>query len=126
MTAGLKVLLADDHVDSARTLCTLLELWGHSVEIANDGRAAVSLAAKFTSQVGVLDISLPGLSGYDVARQIRALPHGGSVTLIALTGHADNESRQRALLAGFNHFLVKPVDPLVLRDLLASLTDGNS
>ncbi len=107
---GLKILVADDSVDSALTLTALLAAAGHDVEAVHDGFSALQRAADFRPQVLVLDIGMPGLNGYDTCRRIRAEPWGRSAIIIAVTGWGADEDRRRSREAGFDAHLVKPVD----------------
>lgn len=116
---GLRVLVADDNRDATNTLTALPRLWGHDVELAFDGREAVECAGRFRPQVALLDIGMPELSGYDVARQLRTdLRHEG-VRLVAITGWGQQHDRDAAMAAGFDAHLTKPVDPAALTKLLA-------
>jgi PAS domain S-box-containing protein len=115
---GRKVLLADDNRDSAESLATLLELFGHQVRVVHDGIAALEVARAFRPEVALLDIGMPGLNGYEVAQRLRQ-EMDGPLTLIALTGWGQDEDRLRSREAGFDHHLVKPADPDVLKMLLA-------
>jgi PAS domain S-box-containing protein len=115
------VLVVDDNVDSVEILTILLNLSGHEAHIAHDGLEAMEAAGKFRPDVILLDIGLPKLNGYDVARRIREQPWGKSMVLVALTGWGQDEDRHRSRQAGFNHHMTKPVDPDVLSKLLSSL-----
>jgi CheY-like chemotaxis protein len=86
----------------------LLELWGHQVEVAEDGYKALDLAQRRMPDVALVDIGLPGLSGYQVAQQVRTMPGGAAVLLLALTGYSQPEDRRRARAAGFDAHLAKP------------------
>jgi signal transduction histidine kinase/CheY-like chemotaxis protein len=114
-----RVLVADDNVDAADSLALLLELAGHQVRIAHDGRAALTAANEFRPDAVLLDIGMPEMDGYAVAREIRRTSWGQSMHLIALTGWGHDDDRQRALDAGFDWHLTKPVDPGDLTALLA-------
>ena len=114
-----KVLLADDNRDAAESLSMLLELEGHEVQVAHLGRDAVSLAQEFRPDTAVLDIGMPDLSGYEVAEILRREPWAANLQLIALTGWGQDHDRRRALDAGFDHHLIKPVDPHKLASLIA-------
>src|SRR3954462_369064 len=116
---GRKVLVVDDNADSARMLGLMLTLEGHEVRTAHDGPAALEAVRGFTPEVALLDIRLPGLDGYELARRLRASPGLGSVVLVAMTGFSDDEARQRSADAGFDHHLVKPADPAALGRILA-------
>lgn len=119
---ALVVLVADDNVDNAEVSATLLHLWGHDVVVAHAGYSALELAERARPQVLLLDIGMPDLNGYDVAAAVRAAPWGRDMTLVAVTGWGRDEDRRRALSAGFNHHLTKPVDPVKLKSLLDGLT----
>jgi CheY-like chemotaxis protein/two-component sensor histidine kinase len=114
-----RVLLADDNRDGAETLGMFLGLQGHEVHLAYGGAEALNLARKLRPEVAVLDIGMPDLSGYDVARCIRREPWGERVTLIALTGWSQEKDKRRAELAGFDHHVTKPVDPERLEHLFS-------
>ncbi len=114
------VLVVEDNPDAAETLAVLLEAWGLSVRVAPDGVTALSLAAESHPEVVLLDLGLPGMDGYTVARQLREACGPRRVRLVALTGYGRGEDRRRAEEAGFDHFLTKPVDPVRLRLLLGN------
>jgi PAS domain S-box-containing protein len=118
--AGVKVLVADDNRDAADSLQRILSLYGYQVEVAYDGTAAIRLDGDFHPMVAVLDIGMPGANGFEVARSIRE-SRGEGVTLIALTGWGQEGDRRRAMEAGFDYHLTKPVDPGMLNDLLAEV-----
>jgi PAS domain S-box-containing protein len=119
---GCRILVVDDLRDAAESLAMVLTLWGHETRVAHDGLAAVEAAEAFRPTVILLDIGLPLLNGYEVARRIRAQPWGEQMVIIALTGWGQEEDRRRALEGGCNHHLTKPVDPTVLAALLATIT----
>ncbi|HLK09886.1 MAG TPA: ATP-binding protein [Candidatus Binatia bacterium] len=114
-----RILLVEDNPDARRAMKTILELWGHHVEVAEDGVRGVALAAATRPEVGIIDIGLPGLDGYQVARAVRAAPGGEGIYLVALTGYGQPEDERRAREAGFDAHLVKPPDPVHLSHLLA-------
>jgi len=116
-----RILVVDDNRDSAHSLSLLLELLGNETRVAHDGLEALDVAAAYQPDVVLLDIGMPRLNGYDTARQLRAQPWGPAAVLIALTGWGQEHDRVRSRAAGFDHHLVKPVDPDNLRQLLASL-----
>ena len=120
MAAAMRVLVADDNRDAADSLQRILSLYGHDVEVAYDGAAALAKAEEFRPRAAVLDIGMPGANGFEVARTLRRR-HGASTTLIALTGWGQEADRRRAMEAGFDYHLTKPVDPGVLNDLLAGI-----
>ena len=115
--AGCKVMIADDNRDAADTLARILAVYGHDVRVAYDGLAALSLCAEFEPQVAVVDIGMPVVDGYEVARRVRER-HGARPNLIALTGWGQEHDRKSALDAGFDHHLTKPADPQALHDLI--------
>jgi CheY-like chemotaxis protein len=106
---GRKVLIIEDQPDARRALQRLLQLWGHQVEVAADGPGGVEAATKSNPDIALVDVGLPGLDGYEVARRIRKTL-GQNVRLVALTGYGQPEDKERALAAGFDLHLVKPVD----------------
>jgi CheY-like chemotaxis protein len=107
---ALRVLVVDDNVDAAEVLAEALRALGHEVAVAHDGREALVLAASFDPDAAVLDIGLPGMDGYELARRIRALAAARPPRLVALTGYGQDGDRVRAREAGFDVHLVKPVD----------------
>ncbi|HJQ84695.1 MAG TPA: response regulator [Candidatus Binatia bacterium] len=114
--AARRILIVEDDADSREALRTLLEVWGHEVTEADGGEAALEAVAARRPDVVLLDLAMPKVNGYDVARQIRALPDGGSLYLVALTGYADDAERSRD--AGFDAHVLKPYDPDRLRELV--------
>jgi two-component system, sensor histidine kinase len=115
---GLHILVVEDNRDGRESLRDLLELWGHRVSLAESGPEGVEKAFSIRPEVALIDIGLPGLDGNEVARSIRSILGGGEIALIAMTGYGQPEDRRRALQAGFDFYLVKPVDPAVLSQLL--------
>jgi signal transduction histidine kinase/CheY-like chemotaxis protein len=116
-----RILVVDDNVDSAKTLGMLLKYLGADVHVVNDGVAALAAVEKYRPDVVLLDIGMPGMDGYEVARRIRELEGVGGVTLIALTGWGQEDDRRRTREAGFDHHLVKPADIVALQTLLGTL-----
>lgn len=108
--APLRILVVDDNQDSAETLSMLLELMGNEISVAYDGEQALSMANTEKPDVVLLDIGLPKMNGYDVAREIRRTPWGGDPILVAITGWGQTEDKELSREAGFDHHLVKPVD----------------
>jgi len=106
----LRILVVDDNRDSAETLSMLLELMGNELSVAYDGEQALAMANDIKPDVILLDIGLPKLNGYEVARQIRNEPWGGNPILIAITGWGQTEDKDLSRESGFDHHLVKPVD----------------
>lgn len=117
----LRVLVVDDNVDAAESLRALLRLAGHEVDVAHDGPAALALAARRPPQLVLLDLGLPGIDGCEVARQLRAQSATAGATLVALTGWGQDADRRLTQASGFDHHLVKPMDPAALERLLAEL-----
>jgi PAS domain S-box-containing protein len=118
---GRRVLIVDDNRDAAESLALLLQFSGYDVQTANDGLSAVRAMDDYRPAVVLLDIGMPGMDGYEVARRVRTRPDFSDVVLVALTGWGQDADRRRSTEAGFDRHLVKPVDPEVLRGLLASL-----
>lgn len=121
---GRRVLVADDNRDAADSLATLLQLSGHEVRVAYGGAAALSLAQAFRPEFALLDIGMPDLNGYRVAEALRAEPWGASPYLIALTGWGQDEDKRKALAAGFDAHLTKPIELDQLTRLLESRRHG--
>ena len=112
-----RTLVIDDNADVCRLLATLCELWGHEVATATDGDEALAVWEGFRPDVVILDLDLPELDGWEVARRIRAA-EGGEVYIIALSGWYRPNEKARAKLVGCDEFLLKPADMGELRDLL--------
>jgi signal transduction histidine kinase/ActR/RegA family two-component response regulator len=113
-----RILIADDNRDSAESMGMLLQLMGNEVRMVHDGMAAVEEAAVFLPEIVLLDIGMPRMSGYEVARRIRAEPWGADMILVALTGWGQDDDKRRAYDAGFDRHFTKPVNPTVLEELL--------
>jgi hypothetical protein len=105
-----RVLVVDDNVDAAMTLSEAVRFDGHDVRVAHDGPSALQEAAAFSPEVVLLDIGLPGMDGYEVVRRLRELPQTHGALIVALTGFGQDSDRRRAIAAGFDDHLVKPVD----------------
>lgn len=116
-----RILVADDNNDALESLATLLQLSGHEVYTAANGAVALESAEQHRPEVALLDIGMPKLDGYEVARRIRAQPWGQRITLVALTGWGQDSDRRRSQEAGFDSHLVKPLDLDKLTELLATL-----
>lgn len=114
-----RILVADDNVDAAESLGLVIRMWNHEVCVAQSGRAALEMALRDRPDVCILDIGMPGMSGYEVARRIRNQPWGGGTVLFALTGWGQSEDVERAKAAGFDEHMTKPVDLARLAELLA-------
>jgi CheY-like chemotaxis protein len=106
----LRILLADDNVDAVELMREILELDGHQVAVAGNGLAAIETAESFLPDLAFLDIGMPGLNGYEVARRLRAMPALGAARLVAVTGWGTQEDRARSEAAGFDGHLTKPVE----------------
>ncbi|HYM48276.1 MAG TPA: ATP-binding protein [Burkholderiaceae bacterium] len=115
---ALRIMVVDDNVDAAEALAMMLELDGHTLLKAHDARSAIVCARSEGPDVLLLDIGLPDIDGYELARRLRALPEVEDAMLIAVTGYGQAEDRRRAEDAGFDHYLVKPVDFESLRAML--------
>jgi len=116
-----RVLVVEDNIDAAESLATLLRLWGHDVRVVHDGLDAVDAARSYLPEVVLLDIGLPGLDGYQVAERLCVEPGLENTLLVAMTGYGQPEDRRRSAEAGIHHHFVKPVEPFVLRNLLAEV-----
>ncbi len=118
---ALRILVVDDSSDSALTLGVILELQGHEIATANDGLSAIQLVSTWAPDVVLLDIGLPGMDGYQVARKLREGCTFDRLKLIALTGYGGDEVRSRAIQAGFDFHFVKPVNLEELVKVLATI-----
>jgi CheY-like chemotaxis protein len=118
-----RVLVVDDNVDAATTLSMLLQSMGQETRAVHDGLAALEAMKSFRPHIVLLDIGMPKLNGYEVARRLRATPNGDRLLLVAVTGWGQEEDRRRTREAGFNHHFVKPVDDKALKHLLACTPD---
>jgi len=117
--AACRVLVVDDNEDAAVMLGMVLERLGHEVRTAFDGAAALEVGADFGPDVVLMDLAMPRLSGFETARRLRGERWGERVFLVALSGWGQERDSERTLAAGFDHHLVKPVEPAVLAELLA-------
>jgi CheY-like chemotaxis protein len=124
--SGVRVLIVDDNVDAALLLGEALTQCGHEIRIASDGLQALHVASSFRPHVALLDIGLPVMDGFEVARQIRASPELASTSLVAVTGYGQVHDRERTLAAGFDVHLVKPVDLQRVSALIAQLADASA
>jgi signal transduction histidine kinase/ActR/RegA family two-component response regulator len=115
-----RVLIVDDNKDSAETFAVLLKMWDYHVETAADGPAALAAAGAFRPELIFLDIGLPGMNGYEVAKRYRRQPELRDTVLVAMTGYGQDDARLEAEEAGFDHYLVKPVPPEILEEFLTS------
>jgi PAS domain S-box-containing protein len=119
---GRRVLVVDDNVDAANTLVEVLALQGHSAQAAYRGEAALELAERWRPEVVLLDIGMPEMDGYEVARRLKALPWAGATLVVALTGWGQDSDRRRTRDGGFDHHLVKPVAPDEIERLIGTAT----
>ena len=117
-----RVLVVDDNADAAESIGVLLQLWGHEVRLAHSGEEALQAVSDFHPHVVLLDIGLPVMDGYEVARRLRRELGGEEAVVVALTGYGQESDRRQAQEAGFDHHLTKPVEPEALQELLASLS----
>lgn len=115
-----RILIVDDNVDAADSLAMLLELDGHSVSTVYSAVEALDAAARLKPDILFLDIGLPVMDGYEVARRLRSQPETSALRLVAVTGYGQTEDQDRALGAGFDHHLTKPVTPESLERLFRS------
>ena len=113
------VVIVEDNADGRRMLKALLDLQGHDVHEADDGLAGVAEVLRVRPHVAIVDIGLPGCDGYEVARRVRAAQNGRRVRLVALSGYGQHDARARAIAAGFDAYLVKPIDAETLTEILA-------
>jgi signal transduction histidine kinase len=121
----LRILLVDDNVDAVHTLQLFLRSGGHRVEVAYSATDALELAKSFVPEVCLLDIGLPDFDGNELARRLRMLPQAAGATLIAMTGYGRQQDRETSMAAGFDHYLVKPVNTMQLADILAAAAEAN-
>ncbi len=120
-TSGLRLLVVDDNQDAADSLAMMLCLQGHDVRVANDGVAALEIVKSYRPVLVFLDLGMPKMDGYEVARRLRRQPDLEHIRLAALTGWGQQEDRRRTAEAGFDHHFVKPVEPNAIEGLLAEL-----
>jgi CheY-like chemotaxis protein len=117
---SLRVLVVDDNVDAAESMGLLLEALGHEVQTAHDGLSAVEAAIKFLPNVVLLDIGLPRIDGFEVAKRLRQHPALSGIVVIAMTGYGQDEDKRRSIEAGFNYHLVKPANFKQVKEILAT------
>ncbi|HEX7069759.1 MAG TPA: ATP-binding protein [Rhodothermales bacterium] len=119
-----RIMVVDDNPDIAESMVMLLDMWGFEVRSAHDGPTAIDLAARYRPTIVLLDIGLPNLNGYEVARLLQQQPGGSAMTLIALTGYGQKEDIRRSQESGFRHHIVKPADPDELLALLEKVSSA--
>jgi CheY-like chemotaxis protein len=122
--APLRILLVDDNVDAVHTLQMFLRSGGHQVEVAYAAGAAIELAKVLVPEVCLLDIGLPDFDGNELARRLRLLPQAAGATLVAMTGYGRQQDRELSMAAGFDHYLVKPVNTRQLSEILAAVAEA--
>jgi CheY-like chemotaxis protein len=120
------VLVADDNVDAAESFGEILGMMGYETLVVTDGMQALKAAEEFEPDAALLDLGMPGLSGYELARELRARPWGRNMLLVAVTGWGQSEDRRRSREAGFDHHFVKPVDPSQIERLLEEVSSPAS
>jgi CheY-like chemotaxis protein/anti-sigma regulatory factor (Ser/Thr protein kinase) len=123
---SVRVLMVDDNVDAAQSLGLLLKASGHDVRTVYDGLSAVEAALEYRPNVVLLDIGLPGLDGFEVAKRLRQQPTLSNIVLVAITGYGQEADLQRSQDAGFDHHLVKPTDIGKVQDILATVSEEAS
>jgi CheY-like chemotaxis protein len=116
-----RILVVEDNADALESLGLLLEIEGHEVRKAQDGVSALTIAEEFHPEAVLLDIGLPHMDGFEVIQHLRAQTHTHQVVVVALTGYGQAEDRRRTAEAGFDHHLIKPVDPKEVMAIVASL-----
>jgi CheY-like chemotaxis protein len=124
--SALRVLVVDDNVPSADTMAMLMKELGHDVRTAYDGPKSLETAIAYRPDVVLLDIGLPGMNGYDVAKRIRQEPDLQDIVLIAVTGYGQASDRQHSQAAGFDHHLVKPADITQVEQILATVSEDKT
>ena len=117
----LRVLIVDDNRDAAVLLGKLLSMLGNNTRVVHSGFEALEAAHEFKPEAILLDIGLPDMDGYETAKMIRETPEGRNVTIVAVTGWGQQEDRERARLAGFDHHVVKPADSKQLMEILSTV-----
>jgi DNA-binding response OmpR family regulator len=121
MTKELRVLVVDDQLEVAKSLAGVVTSWGHKAEIAYSGEQALELADRFQPHAVLLDIMMPGMDGYSVAKSLRQIVNLRECTVIGVTALDDQEHRHEGWDSGFVHYMVKPVDPVKLKTILDGL-----
>lgn len=114
-----RILVVDDNVDSASMLETLLSITGHEARSAYNGAEAIALAATFLPEIVFLDVRLPDMNGFELARRLRVTPGLERAVMIAMSGYSDEQAKRSAREAGIEHYLVKPVDFAAMQRILA-------
>jgi DNA-binding response OmpR family regulator len=117
-TSASRILIVDDMADAADSYAMLFEMWGYAVQVCYDGASALTIARTYLPGIILLDIGMPGMDGFEVAQRLREQPELADTTIIGSTGHMSEAYRMRAREAGFDHYLLKPVDLDQLEALL--------
>jgi two-component system CheB/CheR fusion protein len=117
-TKHTRVLVVDDYEDAADSLALLLGLWGYDSEVCYDGPSALETARAYRPQVALLDVAIPRMDGFEVARRLRSVPQLARTVLIAISGYGRESDISRARAVGFSYYLLKPVEPEDLRELM--------
>jgi CheY-like chemotaxis protein len=115
-----RVLVVDDNVDAAESAAMLLRIWGHEAQTVHDGLTAIDAVRTYQPEIVLLDIGLPGMSGYEIVRKLRAQPQFKTLVVAAMTGYGQDADRQRSKEAGFDFHLTKPLDPNILETFVTS------
>jgi CheY-like chemotaxis protein len=124
--SGLRILVVDDNTDAAESLAVILDQWGYEAEVVADGMQAIARWHTFQPDAVLLDIGLPGMSGYELARHLRLLPRGSDVLLVAITGYGQGPDRQLSYQAGIDVHLTKPVELDALQRTLSQHLKDNA
>jgi len=119
-----RVLLVEDNADAAEAMLLLLREYGHEALVVHDGFEALDAAHAFDPDVVLLDIGLPGLDGYEIARRMRAMPRLADALIVAVSGYGQEKDRQRSAAAGFDAHLVKPIDPRAVVAVISGAASG--
>jgi len=119
MSDARRVLIIEDHSDGAEMMQVLLTHAGHEVDVCNSSAAALEFARRVKPGVAIIDIGMPELDGYQIAQRIRAEAWGSGITLVAVSGWGGPEDKGRAIAAGFDFQMTKPVDPQMLKDIVS-------
>jgi CheY-like chemotaxis protein len=119
---SLRILVVDDNLDAAQTLAILLRANGHQVEAVHDGPTALEVARSYRPNLILLDIGLPGMDGFEVAKKVRQDLDLGNVVLVAMTGYGQESDKQRSKEVGFDHHLIKPADFSKVKEILATVS----
>jgi CheY-like chemotaxis protein len=123
---GRRILIADDNQDAAQSLAMLLEIMGHTTHVVGDGLATIEAAADFRPDLILLDLGMPRLDGLETCRRIRSQPSNSNVVVVALTGWTQSEIRRQSKEAGFDFYLVKPLDSEALEHLIRQVRPASA